>query len=140
MTLNIRQKAAAAERDVANIHNYFFKDKKLKNSDGGILTLKRNLMQSAEGGYDLIGLSFLALEVKRQEILSLPAWWRQTTKQAACGQSPVLWFKQSRKPWRVILPVDIGLPPKPLTKDLLKSEVTIERYFKWLKGKIENER
>ena len=140
MALNIREKGAAAEREVAKIHNLFFEQHGLVDSTGKPLILKRNLMQTAQGGYDLIGVSFLALEVKRKEKLSLPEWWRQTTKQAACGQSPVLWFKQSRKPWRVILPVDIGLPEKPLTKDLLKSEVTIERYFKWLKGKIENER
>lgn len=64
------------------------------------IELKRNLMQSRQGGYDLVGLDWLALEVKRHETLSVGAWWTQTLKQAGPGQIPVLMYRQNRTPWR----------------------------------------
>lgn len=68
--------------------------------------LKRNTMQSDGGGFDIHGLEWCALEVKRQETLCLPAWWRQTLRQAGPGTLPVLAYRQSREPWRVRVPVD----------------------------------
>lgn len=61
--------------------------------------LKRNLMQSREGGYDLVGIDWLALEVKRQEGLNISGWWRQAVRQAGEGQTPFLMYKQNFKPW-----------------------------------------
>ncbi|MCK5613717.1 hypothetical protein KAR91_68265 [Candidatus Pacearchaeota archaeon] len=82
----------------------------------------RNQNQSFQGGYDLDGLDWLAIEVKRQETLSIKKWWEQTLEQADKGQDPVLIYRQSRKKWRVMMygwldcgvsgimvPVDIGL-------------------------------
>lgn len=66
--------------------------------------LSRNLEQTREGGYDIVGLPQLAIEIKRQETLSIPAWWAQTLKQAKKGQVPILAYRQSRKPWTVIVP------------------------------------
>lgn len=63
-------------------------------------TLERNLMQSRMGGFDLVGLEWLALEVKRQENVSLPAWWRQTLRQANTEQVPFLLWRQNRTPWK----------------------------------------
>lgn len=44
--------------------------------------LRRNLMQSQDGGFDVAGLEWLALEVKFQEIENTTGWWKQTCKQA----------------------------------------------------------
>lgn len=63
--------------------------------------LQRNTLQSDAGGFDIVGLHWLAIEVKRQETLNLNAWWQQTLRQAGAGQTPVLFYKQNRKPWRV---------------------------------------
>lgn len=64
--------------------------------------LKRNLMQSREGGHDLVGIDWLAIEVKRHERLSVESWWGQTLKQAERrpGSVPFLMYRQNRMPWR----------------------------------------
>jgi len=62
--------------------------------------LERNLMQSRLGGYDIVGLDWLALEVKRQEQAAVGTWWRQTVRQASEGQVPFLMWRQNRRPWR----------------------------------------
>ena len=63
--------------------------------------LKRNLQQTESGGYDVIGLPWMALEIKHQETLNLNAWWEQTERQCKSGQIPILAYRQNRKPWRV---------------------------------------
>jgi hypothetical protein len=63
--------------------------------------LKRNLMQTMEGGYDISGIDWMALEVKRQEKLNLNSWWRQTLKQCKENQEPILIYRANRQPWRV---------------------------------------
>lgn len=64
------------------------------------LKLSRNLDQTRIGGYDVLGLDWMALEVKRQEKLSIPMWWRQCCSQADASQVPVLAYRQNRGPWR----------------------------------------
>ena len=44
------------------------------------------------------------IEVKRRETLAIPAWLRQTEDDAR-GRVPWLVFRQSRQPWRVIVPL-----------------------------------
>ena len=62
---------------------------------------ERNQMQSNLGGYDNVGLEWLAVEVKFQEQLQPDAWWKQTTEQAGDEQIPVLFYRKSRMKWRV---------------------------------------
>lgn len=61
----------------------------------------RNQNQSALGGYDIDGIDWLALEVKRQENLSINSWWKQAVRQASMEQVPVLIYKQNHKKWKV---------------------------------------
>lgn len=61
--------------------------------------LRRNLTQTRGGGFDIEGVDWLALEVKRQEQVSLGSWWGQTVRQAGDGQVPVLMWRQNRRPW-----------------------------------------
>lgn len=63
-------------------------------------TIERNLMQSRDGGFDLVGVDWLALEVKRQEQVLIGAWWKQALRQAKNGQVPVLMWRGNRQPWR----------------------------------------
>lgn len=65
--------------------------------------LLRNQLQSAVGGYDIIGLDWLALEIKRQETLQINKWWEQVNRAAAPDQVPVVMFRQNRQKWRFIL-------------------------------------
>jgi hypothetical protein len=67
-------------------------------------TFTRNLEQSRDGGGDCIQISGYCLEVKRCETLRINAWWKQAIEQASHRRvEPVLMFRQSRKPWRVLL-------------------------------------
>jgi len=65
--------------------------------------LQRNQMQTDGGGFDIIGLEWMALEVKHQETLNVEAWWRQTIKQAKGNAEPILIYKQNNVKWRVRL-------------------------------------
>ena len=47
----------------------------------------------------------LHIEVKRAERLRIPDWLRQCEADAG-GRTPVLAFRCSRQPWRVVLPAD----------------------------------
>lgn len=94
-----RSKGARGERELANL---------LAEHLG--TEISRNLLQTRQGGHDLDGLPF-ALEVKRHEQLSLNAWWEQATAQAeSAGLPPALAYRQSRKPWRFILPLSSLCP------------------------------
>lgn len=64
--------------------------------------LSRNLSQTREGGADCIEVKGWAIEVKRHEQLSRPAWWRQAVEQAdRLGVQPMLAYRRNREPWRV---------------------------------------
>jgi hypothetical protein len=62
--------------------------------------LSRNLVQSRSGGYDVVGIDWLALEVKRHENLQVSQWWKQAVRQAGAEQLPLLMYRQNRTPWR----------------------------------------
>mgnify|MGYP000553528727 CR=1 FL=1 len=89
-----RRKGASAERELANL---------LADRLGE--SVVRNLEQTRSGGHDLIGVDPFAIEVKRCETLSIPAWWRQACAQCDAGQVPVLAYRQSRRPWAIVLPL-----------------------------------
>jgi hypothetical protein len=74
-----RTKGATGERTVINM---------LK--EHGFTDAKRNLMQTAEGGYDIIGLEPFAIEIKKHKKLNINAAWKQTTTQATDDLIPVL--------------------------------------------------
>lgn len=65
--------------------------------------VKRNTLQSDRGGYDVANIPLLAVEVKRQETLNVKAWYQQAREQAKSGEMPVLFYRQSRKPWRCVV-------------------------------------
>lgn len=66
--------------------------------------LERNLLQTREGGHDLVGLEWLALEVKRHETLQVNQWWEQTKKQAGDKKVPILFYRQNgQRSWKVMM-------------------------------------
>ncbi len=90
-----RQKGQRGEREVCKL---------LADKLGG--EYKRNLMQTQDGGYDVLGLDGYAIEVKFQEKLQIEKWWEQTVQQSSVERLPVLFFRRSREPWRVVVPHD----------------------------------
>ena len=66
---------------------------------------RRNLMQYADGGYDIENDLGLAIEVKRHETLQVNRWWGQCVEQAsATGKEPVLLWRTNReRKWHVMI-------------------------------------
>lgn len=91
-------------------------------------SLERNLMQSNKGGHDIVGLEWLALEVKHQETLHIAQWWTQAVQQAGSDKIPVLIFKQNGIKWRVMLPS--ALDAGDLYLDFV-AEISLEDFIKW---------
>ena len=93
---NGRAKGKAFEREVANL---------IKDHTG--FDVKRNLMQTAEGGHDLLGVPGFAIECKRYASVKhgdLLKFWQQTVKQARqISQTPCLIVKEDRQPIRVYI-------------------------------------
>lgn len=77
-----RTKGATGERTVINM----FKE-------NGFTNAKRNLMQTAEGGFDIVGVGKFAIEVKNHKKLSINTWWVQTLAQTPKGFIPTLIYK-----------------------------------------------
>ena len=93
MTAMQRRKGADGERELARL---------LREHLGADVV--RNLMQSRQGGADLLGLDGWAVEVKRAARPRLAEWWLQTCRQAeATGQRPALFYRLDRQPWRVVV-------------------------------------
>jgi len=86
-----RNKGACGERELFNLLTDYLG-----------FVVKRNLSQTRGGGADGIDVPGFAIEVKRQETLALPAWWRQAVDQAG-DRIPVLFYRQSRQPWRAVV-------------------------------------
>ena len=97
-----KQKGKRGEREVVillqPIVNKVFEARGLE-----IPTLYRNQNQSFQGGYDIDGIDWIALEVKRQETLQVNKWWEQTIKQASPEQVPVLVYRQNQQKWKVMM-------------------------------------
>jgi hypothetical protein len=79
--------------------------------------LQRNTIQAHKGGYDIVGLDWIALEVKHQEKLAIGDWWEQTTRQAQGGKEPVLFYKQNNVRFRVVMLGQIEIPRTISEKD-----------------------
>jgi len=103
MSIHVVNKGKNGEREVVNLLQPYV-DKIYKGLGLESPDLLRNQMQSAVGGYDIVGLPWLALEVKRQEQLQLNAWWKQVTAACAAHQVPVVIFRQNRQKWQVLMP------------------------------------
>lgn len=127
-----KNKGANAEREVRDLLGVWLRP--VFEASGKVPPdIQRNLMQSRAGGYDLVGLDWLALEVKRQEQVCLPAWWRQTLKQAGPDQVPFLFWRQNRSPWRcrARVPLLHGIAPT-VGQSLLTVDLAVEDAEKWL--------
>lgn len=113
--INIRTKGAEGEREIVKMLNNVIL--RVGTAAGYTETelgqrqflVQRNQNQSAVGGRDLINTHGYAVEVKRQETLSLQTWWKQA-QASADGDIPVVIFRQSRRPWECLIPAIILCP------------------------------
>jgi hypothetical protein len=73
------------------------------------ICVKRNVDQARNGGADCLELPGYAVECKRCERLSKPAWWHQAVKQGQeSGREAIVFYRQSRKDWRALVTADGG--------------------------------
>jgi hypothetical protein len=91
VSMNSRNKGHKFEREVVNL---------IKDNLG--IDAKRNLMQTAEGGFDVLGVPRWAIECKRYKQAKrsdLIKFWEQTYSQALrVGCWPALIVKEDRQP------------------------------------------
>lgn len=87
MPINSRAKGHNFEREIGSL---------LREELG--VDIQRNLVQSRNGGVDLIGLDGWAIECKRSKKYS-PSWWKQAAEQAVKAEAlPVLIYKLDYQP------------------------------------------
>ena len=124
-----RDKGQRAERAIIKLLQPVVNDVYEKNGLE-VPSLERNLMQANKGGHDIVGLEWLALEVKHQETLHITQWWEQAVRQAGENRIPVLLFKQSRSQWRVMLPSVLDAGDWFIN---VTAEIRLEDFLKWFK-------
>jgi Holliday junction resolvase len=91
--MNSRAKGQRAERALAKLLTDVLGDKVVRNTDP----------LQVSGG-DILSVEGFSIEVKHCQVLRLKVWWEQACRQAAKVQrEPMLFFKQNRQPWRVML-------------------------------------
>ena len=100
--------------------------------------LERNLMQSHKGGHDVVGLEWLALEVKYQETPQLRVWWEQTHLQAlGVGnrpqRTPVLIWRKNNSPWKVRMR---GYLPAGERKINCVCDIELPSFLLWLEHRL----
>jgi len=102
MSRSERQKGARGERDFRDLVRTFGFD------------CERDGRLAADLRHGVAGVHF---EIKRQERLDVPAWLRQA--EAECGEAiPVVAFRRSREPWRVVAPAADYLAAKAAAQHL----------------------
>lgn len=94
--INSRSKGKRGERDAINKVLQPLVSKVYQRHGLVPPVVARNLQQWDAGGYDIIGLDWLACEVKFCEKFNLKKWWSQTLSQTKHGQVPLLLFRKSR--------------------------------------------
>lgn len=133
-----RNKGARGEREVIACLQPIV-DKVCDTCGQPKLVLRRNQDQRfAAKQYDLIGVPWMAFEVKRQENLSgLKGWWRQTLDSAREGQVPVLFYRKNHSKWKVRMYVPVVAGPK----RRVKATVTMDlpTFLVWFEQRLMSE-
>lgn len=103
--------------------------------------LERNLVQSHKGGHDIVGLEWIALEVKFQETLQIELWWDQTKLQAERASKkhieqvlPVLFYRKSRSKWNVRMFGGLRAGNQMVRCPV---EISVEAFLAWFRLELE---
>lgn len=99
--------------------------------------LKRNTLQSDGGGFDIVGLNWIALEVKYHETFQVEKWWEQCVRQAGPEQMPVLVYRRNgMRTWHVRM---FGFVGEPSCGHTVPVVVTWEDFLKWFRTRLTEE-
>lgn len=134
--INVRQKGAGGEREVADAMNFalYRVRKVLGYPESEIYNqatcVQRNQNQSAVGGQDLVNTLGLCIEVKRQEQLSINTWWAQCVESAdRVSEHPVLLYRQNGKKWKCLTLCYVEAPNKKFIR--VRAEFDWEQFLSW---------
>lgn len=144
MGINVRTKGQTGEREIATALNKEVAKVRLESElpklDKRDELFQRNQNQSAVGGDDLTNPLGLSIEVKRQENLSLNAWWKQTTKSAdrQPGNFPILIYRKNRQKWRCRMMGGISLEKGNLVDpelylDCICVDISFDDFLLWFR-------
>ncbi|AVJ51809.1 endonuclease [Pantoea phage vB_PagS_Vid5] len=135
-SINVRTKGQTGERDVCDMLNkvYAAVYEHLGLTFPAKPIAQRNQNQSAVGGCDITNTCHFAIEVKRQEALSINTWWRQC-EVSACEvkKFPVLIYRQNKQKWKVLCYVH---PLRLLSSEPVRpvrAEMSIEDFLLYFK-------
>ena len=126
-----RNKGAKSEREAARLIQGWLNAAGIAGAD-----MRRNVDQAPSGGFDLLGLPWLAVEVKRVESALQGQWWRQAVAQGEReGRKPVLMYRRNRQPWRfrTTAAVIVGDNSERVTVDI---DLDAEQARKWLLAEV----
>jgi hypothetical protein len=150
--INVRTKGADAEREVAKMLNAIIVEVATamgyppEQVEAARRCVQRNQNQTAVGGCDLTNVFGIAIEVKRQETLSLGTWWQQCVAAAERNNElPLLIWRQNKKPWRVRTYGWLALPgsePGSWSRQkMIVAEFDIDTFkswfAEWVRGRLE---
>lgn len=130
MAINSRSKGQRGEREVRDflqkvVDEVAFEKKMLYSPE-----VKRNLMQSMEGGHDLVGIPGLAVEVKFCENPQVDKWWEQTLEQAHRIKGlPILIYRKTRAKWQVVMLVSLPCGEETVT---CRATIALTAFLDWL--------
>lgn len=138
MSINQRSKGQRGEREVISLLQPIV-DEVYKSAGKEPPLLQRNLMQSDRGGFDIVGLSWMALEVKRHENITqyhLDQFWEQAKRQAKGEQIPVLLYRKNNVAWRVQM---FGYLSAGKKKVRARVDISIKAFLTFFKTKLVEE-
>lgn len=137
--INSRSKGQRGERAVCDLLNSAVirvgQDLGMK-----LPVFSRNLVQSRNGGHDLVGHDWIAIEVKwYAEIKShLPGWWAQTLRQAeAVNAEPVLIYKANGSRWFVRMWARLEIEPGRRLR--VTADISMDDFIVWFEKRLELE-
>ena len=134
-SLNVRIKGQTGEREAIRLVQTWA-DAVCAAAGKPTVVLSRNLVQSREGGRDVVGIDWLALEIKRHEKLAVSTWWRQATRQAGPGQTAVLMYRQNRTPWRFRVALDAAHPGMYAEPSHIPVDMDADAMEVWFKAEL----
>lgn len=132
MSINIRTKGQEGEREIQRILEPIVRNVmiRLRHPLPEKPIIQRNQNQSAVGGSDLSGTFGLAIEIKRQEALSVNTWWKQCQKAAdESGEHPVLLYRQNGRKWKCVTLVWLDLPNA--KQQQIRAEFDMDTFEAW---------
>ena len=134
MKINSKQKGANGERELIRLLQEAVDETVGKD----VVKLERNLEQTRYGGYDVIGLDWLAAEVKRCEAVEVDKWWAKLVSIADAHQTPAIFYRRNLEPWKVYCRVRISTKTGGAVRML--GSVALSDWLVWFKEELKARR